>query len=51
MEKVLDLLNQIIEKNLWEDRLSKKSEETGESWNVFHLKVLKKMLEDLNAKN
>lgn len=51
MEKVLHLLNQIIEKNLWEDGLEKKPEETGESWNVFHLKVLKKMLEDLNAKN
>lgn len=51
MEKALNLLNQIIEKNIFDDFKNKKDNETGESWNVFHLKILKKILENLNAKN
>jgi len=45
MDKVINLLNQIIEKNTWEDSISKKNEETGENWNVYHLKLLKSLIE------
>jgi hypothetical protein len=52
MEKILDLLNQIIDKNIWEDNVNKKPEETGDNWNVHHLKLLKKLIQEYkNAKN
>lgn len=52
MEKILNLLNQIIEKNIWEDSLTKKPEETGDNWNVHHLKLLKQLIEEYkNAQN
>lgn len=52
MDKIIYLLNQIIEKNIWEDSLVKKSEETGDNWNVHHLKLLKSLIEEYkNAKN
>jgi hypothetical protein len=46
MDKAINLLNQIIEKNVWEDSLSKKDDETGENWNVYHLTLLKSLLEE-----
>lgn len=56
MNKSLNLLDQIIEKNIWEDSLTKKPGDTGDTgnnWNVHHLKLLKSLiLEELtNAKN
>lgn len=44
MEKILFLLEQIIEKNVWEDSLTKKQDETGDNWNVHHLKLLKSLI-------
>jgi len=44
MDKILFLLDQIIEKNVWEDSLTKKPEETGDNWNVHHLKLLKSLI-------
>ena len=46
MDKILNLLDQIIEKNIWEDNLNKKPEDTGDNWNVHHLKLLKKLIEE-----
>jgi len=53
MDKIIYLLDQIIEKNIWEDSLTKKSGETGDNWNVHHLKLLKSLIlnENKNAKN
>lgn len=44
MDKILFLLEQIIEKNVWEDSLTKKPNETGDNWNVHHLKLLKSLI-------
>lgn len=53
MDNILRLLDQIIEKNAWEDSITKKKEETGDNWNVHHLKLLKQLIieETKNAKN
>jgi len=53
MDKILHLLDQMIEKNVWEDSLTKSKEETGDNWNVYHLKLIKSLIvEELkNAKN
>jgi hypothetical protein len=51
MDKVINLLDQIIEKNIIDDFNIKKDNEAGESWNVFHLKLLKKMVEEQYAKS
>jgi hypothetical protein len=45
----INLLNQIIEKNLYEDYKSHKGEKPGVDWNVFHLQVLLNLL--LEIKN
>ena len=52
--KVLDLLDQILEKAEEEDRLHKirahqnhnSAQAIGESWIVFHLKELKKLIQE-----
>jgi hypothetical protein len=44
MEKIERLLDQMIEKNIWEDSITKKPEETGDNWNVHHLKLLKSLI-------
>jgi hypothetical protein len=52
-KNILNLLNQIIEKAKTEDEEHKKralsahrgSQATGESWMVFHLKVLRELIE------
>lgn len=53
MNKVIFLLEQIIEKNIWEDSATKDKEQTGDNWNVHHLKLLKALIleEFKNAKN
>ena len=53
MDKILNLLNQIIEKKEYDDILSKKNNETGDGWDLHHLKLLKILiLEEMkNAKD
>lgn len=46
-DKILNLLDQIIEKNIIEDHKNKKEIESGDSWNVFYLKILKNLLQEL----
>ena len=46
-DKILNLLDQIIEKNILEDSINKKPTEAGDNWNVFYLKVLKNLLQEL----
>ena len=52
-QKSMELLDQILEKAQEDDRIhksqkvgSKASETIGESWYVFHLKLLKKSMEE-----
>jgi len=45
MEKIYTLLDQIIEKNIWEDNMSKDKDATGDNWDVYHLKLLRTLLE------
>lgn len=45
MEKIYTLLDQIIEKNIWEDNLNKTKDDTGDNWDVYHLKLLRTLLE------
>ena len=51
MEQIYKLLHQIIEYNIYKDLLNKKPEETGDSWNVHHLKLLKDLIEQYEQKN
>ena len=53
MNKILFLLDQIIEKNIWEDNLIKDKDATGDNWDVHHLKLLKEIIieEFKNAQN
>jgi hypothetical protein len=46
-DKILNLLDQIIEKNMIQDSITKKPTESGDNWNVFYLKVLKNLLQEL----
>lgn len=46
MEKIYTLLDQIIEKNLWEDNMTKAKDATGDNWDVHHLKLLRTLLEE-----
>ena len=48
MDKILNLLNQILEKNQYEDFKTKEPWQTGDNWNVHHLKLLKILLEEYN---
>lgn len=43
MDKVIALLDQIIEKNIYDDHEDRK-EKGGESWNIFHLKLLRDLI-------
>jgi hypothetical protein len=49
LDQALQLLNQIIEKNLYDDYKEHKGEKTGQSWNVYHLNLLNQLL--TNIKN
>jgi hypothetical protein len=52
MRVILSLIDQMIEKNQWEDNLNKKPNETGDNWNVYYLKLLKSMIiEESNKKD
>jgi len=43
---IINLINQLIEKALYEDILENGKVEDGESWNVHHLRLLKSLIED-----
>jgi len=50
-EYALQLLDQIIEKNIYDDFKKNNGEKTGVDWNIHHLNVLKKtILEIYNAR-
>jgi hypothetical protein len=49
LDQALQLLDQIIEKNLYDDYKENKNEKPGQSWDVYHLNLLKELL--LNIKN
>ena len=44
MDKIISLIDQIIEKNVWEDSVSKKDIQNGDSCNVYHLNLLKDLI-------
>lgn len=44
--KINNLLDQIIEYNIYQDLLTKEKNDTGESWNVHYLKLLKKIINE-----
>lgn len=43
-EKAINLLEQIIEKNQFDDIQNK---QIGESWNTYHLKILLELLKNI----
>lgn len=50
MDKILNLLNQIIEYNVYQDLLTKDNKDTGDTWNVHHLKLLKQLIKEHEQK-
>ena len=44
--KVINLLNQIIEYNTYKDLLEKDPTETGDNWNLYHLKILRDLIKE-----
>jgi glycosyltransferase involved in cell wall biosynthesis len=44
------LLNQIIEYNVYQDLLNKDQKDTGDTWNVHHLKLLKQLINENKEK-
>jgi hypothetical protein len=50
MDKILNLLNQIIEYNVYQDLLTKDNKDTGDTWNVHHLKLLKRLIQEYASK-
>jgi hypothetical protein len=44
--QIISLLEQIIEKNVYYDNLNKTKNDTGDNWDVHHLKLLKTLIED-----
>lgn len=45
--RILNLLDQILEKNIYEDMKSNTENKPGDNWNVFHLKLLKELIINL----
>lgn len=45
IKKAINLLEQIIEKNQFDDFNTK---QIGESWNTYHLKILLEILKNIN---
>lgn len=50
MDKILNLLNQIIEYNVYQDLLTKDDKYTGDTWNIHHLKLLKQLIKEYDQK-
>jgi len=48
--KIINLLNQIIEYNVYQDLLNKDQKDTGDTWNVHHLKLLKQLINENKEK-
>jgi hypothetical protein len=46
MDKIYKVIDSLIEKNIWEDNMTKNKDATGENWNVHHLKLLKTLLKE-----
>jgi hypothetical protein len=46
MDKIYRILDALIEKNIWEDNMTKSKDATGDNWNVHHLRLLKTFLEE-----
>jgi hypothetical protein len=44
LDQALQLLDQIIEKNIYDDYKENKGEKTGQSWDVHYLNLLKGLL-------
>jgi hypothetical protein len=44
--QIISLLEQIIEKNVYYDNLNKTKNDSGDNWDVHHLKLLKTLIED-----
>jgi len=44
--RIINLINQLTEKALYEDILENGKLEDGDSWNVYHLRLLKNLIED-----
>lgn len=44
--KIINLLDQLIAYNEYKDSERQKESDTGESFNIFHLKLLKSLIED-----
>jgi hypothetical protein len=44
--QVLNLLNQILEYNVYKDLLEKEKNDTGDNWTIHHLKVLKDLINE-----
>ncbi len=47
IELALNLLNQIIEKNLYDDYKKHEGKKPGVDWNVFHLNTLKELIMEI----
>jgi len=45
-EKILNLVNQLIQQSLYRDILENGKLEDGDSWEVHHLRLLKNLIED-----
>lgn len=50
MDKILNLLDQVIQYNIYLDNKTKKDIENGESFTVYHLKLLKTLIEEYEKK-
>lgn len=44
--RIINLINQLIEKALYEDILENGKIEDGDSWEVYNLRLLKSLIED-----
>jgi hypothetical protein len=47
MDKIINLLDQILEKNIYDDAKNNIENKPGDSWNVFHLKLLRELIINL----
>jgi hypothetical protein len=49
-KNIINLLSQIIEYNVYKDLLEKDPKDTGDNWNVHHLKLLKQLINENKEK-
>jgi hypothetical protein len=48
-KQINQLIDQIIEYNIYQDIKKDKEFHYGESWNVYHLKILKELINEKEA--